>query len=156
PIIAVLRLERGEIEPVDRLTDRPNQMIRRKPLAHVRRQQKRLLPRPGQKPLLAHPTLHLDDLIEERVGPRPDGLPELRNSHCSLLYVRSLEDYAFASLFGESIAVSENLPGVRDTTPGAALAGRNSRVVPIERFGQIPTVGELILRDGFRTTVGAD
>ena len=74
---------------------------------------------------------------------------------CRLVYRLSLEDYAFASLLGDIVTVSGNLPDVRGDTPGATLTTLNTRIRPIERGATTP-VTELIEDAGFRQAVKED
>jgi hypothetical protein len=77
-------------------------------------------------------------------------------SDCRLTYVQSLEDYAFASFFGERILVSGSLPEVKGDRPGAMLSTLNQRIAPIERGKTAPSVADLIQRPDFREAVLAD
>jgi hypothetical protein len=75
---------------------------------------------------------------------------------CRRIYLFALEDYAFASLLGDVIMVSGNLPDVKGDKPGETLASLNSRITAIERGQQLPDISKLILEEEFRGAVRED
>jgi hypothetical protein len=107
-----------------------------------------------------HRAVILDGITIQHVGEVlwESGTTAVVRKQCRRTYLRSLEDFAFAFLFGERLTLSGRMPAVGDDTPGATLIQQRelSEILVTVDMGPPTAIETLLREDDFRSMVRTD
>jgi len=98
-----------------------------------------------------HRAVILDGITVQHVGEvfYETGTTAAVRKQCRRTYLRSMEDFTFGFLFGETLSLSGRMPPVGDETPGGNLINR-------PEMGQPAAIEELLQEERFRSSVEQD